>query len=137
MTWGFYCYFFSPISSYSLFFIIWVSFTAMSLLHTTVWLRLSHIWSNLSCPAVANCGKVGCEASPQTSSVCPSIAGLKPISTSPTRMQFLVVPTSNWKPRPSDKVLMPPKWSSICSWGKLNKNHKLSELTERYFSKIE
>lgn len=86
----------------------------MSLLHTTVWLRLSHICSNLSCPAVANWGKVGWAASPQTSSACPSIAGLKPISTSPTRMQFLVVPTNSWEPLPSESVRIPPKWSSIC-----------------------
>lgn len=87
----------------------------MSLLHTTVWLRLSHICNNLSCPAVANWGKVGCAASPQTSSAWPSIAGLKPISTSPTRIQFLVVPTNNWEPLPSESVRIPPKWSSICS----------------------
>lgn len=85
----------------------------MSLLHTTVWLKLSHICNNLSCPAVANWGKVGCAASPQTSSAWPSIAGLKPMSFSPTRMQFLVVPINNWVPLPSESVRIPPKWSLI------------------------
>lgn len=85
----------------------------MSLLHTTVWLKLSHICNNLSCPAVANWGKVGWAASPQTSSAWPNIAGLKPISFSPTRMQFLVVPINNWVPLPSESVRIPPKWSSI------------------------